>query len=187
MRTRGFFSRIAASDRPHWNRTSKRRSSRPSSRPSAARCDTHTENTRARRRRTANGWLGSSSASISSPTRSSATLRSARTASSATGSQASSGMTCGTSGAAALRRLRSTLRTRSRLRDCSARISIDLGVADRQRVLDASSIVGAVAGEAGGERRAQRAQHRGAGRDVFDVGQSSSTARLSRLRSSVWM
>ena len=42
-----------------WQRTSKRRSSRPSSRPSAARCDTHTENTRASRRRTAKSWFGS--------------------------------------------------------------------------------------------------------------------------------
>ena len=64
MRTRGFFSRMAASERPHWKRTSNRRSSRPSIRPSAARCETHTENTRARRRRTAKSWFGSISASI---------------------------------------------------------------------------------------------------------------------------
>ena len=80
-------------------------------------------NTRASRRRTANGWLGSSRASVSSPTRSSATWRSARTASSATASHASSGMTCGTSAAGSRPRRAARRRTRSRSRERSARIS----------------------------------------------------------------
>ena len=78
---RGFFSRIAASERAALEPDLEAQVVEAEHRPSAARCETQTENTRARRRRTAKSWFGSISASISSPTRSSATLRSANTAS----------------------------------------------------------------------------------------------------------
>ena len=49
---------IAASERPHWKRTSKRMSSSPSSRLSTARCERQTANTRGIRRRTAKSSYG---------------------------------------------------------------------------------------------------------------------------------
>ena len=107
---------------------------------------------------------------MSSPTRSSATFRSARTASSATGSQASSGITCGTSGDGRPSSFRSTPRTRSRLRDFSARISITSGSPTGSAGLGRRQHR-AIACQAGGERRAQRAQHGGPRGDVFDIRQ----------------
>ena len=137
-----------------------------------------------------NAGSGSISASISSPTRSSATLRSARTASSATGSQASSGMTCGTSAARQAFFVAQDVQRPGRGRATAARGSPGSPGRRTGRSARVGGVrVGAVARHAAVARASRRACAASTVRVVMSStsDRSSSTARLSRLRSSVWM